>query len=664
MQVLKPTSSSPSHSTSIHDLSAEVQVRVVGLLSFQDKLSLRQANHHWLGLVHSSSAALRRELHVTALKGLVRTLHQDSLFCCGGTVALPHPLRLGFQKSVPNGAERKNVTGLLSFPLCQNEERGEKEEKRRVEEVEGEELAGLMECCSAATFGKGSKEVLDPSYRHALQVSPQHFFTNFHLCAQDILDKVKGILCPKSKKIRAELYKLNIYPTGGHFKAHVDTPRGDGMFGSLVVCLPTAFQGGELVVRHAQSEALFHLSMTSNDEKHRGTEGEEQKGGGGGGKDLGGPRCQVKWAAFYSDCEHEILPVTEGHRITLTYNLYSEHTSPQPEDEEESEEDNVVEEDKADEESEEEESDEDSTEKWNPLTERRYREARKKRATEKERAYREWLNQRTGEPTKTRGGSPIVKRRVSHTDLIRRKLEAILQDPGCFPEGVTLAFHCQHSYSAEQFSQASNLCSLLKGVDALVYDVATSLGLKTSLRCFFCLPLSPWYEPTLCEKAFLVCKTFPESIEFEEFAVGTCDYSRYSSLDFLRSRFRPRLLVDAVPPADPLLEQSKREERYVKGSAEKYNRWYTEEGARERFLHLLQEEAKQKEKLSVLPKKVVQWCTDKPNQAKDLVVAVTAAYGNEPSTKCFYASAMLFVEVPPCSSSSPNARNNLPPHLQ
>jgi hypothetical protein len=30
----------------------------------------------------------------------------------------------------------------------------------------------------------------------------------------------------------------------------------------------------------------------------------------------------ILWAAFYSDCEHEVLQVTSGHRITLTYNLY------------------------------------------------------------------------------------------------------------------------------------------------------------------------------------------------------------------------------------------------------------------------------------------------------------------------------------------------------
>lgn len=34
----------------------------------------------------------------------------------------------------------------------------------------------------------------------------------------------------------------------------------------------------------------------------------------------------IRWVAFYSDCEHEVLPVTTGHRVTLTYQLYvSEH---------------------------------------------------------------------------------------------------------------------------------------------------------------------------------------------------------------------------------------------------------------------------------------------------------------------------------------------------
>lgn len=34
-------------------------------------------------------------------------------------------------------------------------------------------------------------------------------------------------------------------------------------------------------------------------------------------------RTNIQWAAFYSDCEHEVLEVTAGQRVTLTYNLFA-----------------------------------------------------------------------------------------------------------------------------------------------------------------------------------------------------------------------------------------------------------------------------------------------------------------------------------------------------
>ena len=96
------------------------------------------------------------------------------------------------------------------------------------------------------------------------------------------------------------LYKLNIYSgPGGHFKAHVDTPRSSLMFGSLVVYLPTQSSGGALVTRHQGREVRFDWSSSP------------QK-----------PMQKVSWAGFFSDVEHEVLPVTDGYRLTLTYNLY------------------------------------------------------------------------------------------------------------------------------------------------------------------------------------------------------------------------------------------------------------------------------------------------------------------------------------------------------
>lgn len=56
------------------------------------------------------------------------------------------------------------------------------------------------------------------------------------------------------------------------------------------------FLGGQLRLTHKGHSTLFDWSNT--EDKH------------------------IQWAAFYSDCEHEVLEVKAGNRITLTYNLY------------------------------------------------------------------------------------------------------------------------------------------------------------------------------------------------------------------------------------------------------------------------------------------------------------------------------------------------------
>ncbi|KAK3356464.1 hypothetical protein B0T25DRAFT_419136, partial [Lasiosphaeria hispida] len=100
--------------------------------------------------------------------------------------------------------------------------------------------------------------------------------------------------------IVAELYQLNVYSgLSGIFKSHVDTPRGRTHFGSLVIALPTKFQGGQLRVVHKGQERLYF---------------EQPKWGSYGNA--------IRWVAFYSDCEHEVLPVSSGHRVALTYHLY------------------------------------------------------------------------------------------------------------------------------------------------------------------------------------------------------------------------------------------------------------------------------------------------------------------------------------------------------
>lgn len=73
------------------------------------------------------------------------------------------------------------------------------------------------------------------------------------------------------------------------------------MFGSIVVVLPSHFKGGNLILRHGDKEFDYDYSTELGKER------------------VEGDRGIVGWIAFYSDVDHEVLPVSEGYRVTLTY---------------------------------------------------------------------------------------------------------------------------------------------------------------------------------------------------------------------------------------------------------------------------------------------------------------------------------------------------------
>lgn len=57
--------------------------------------------------------------------------------------------------------------------------------------------------------------------------------------------------------VRAELHDLLIYQPGGHFKKRRDSEKAPGMFGTLVITLPSNHRGGGLSVCHAEQEQTF-----------------------------------------------------------------------------------------------------------------------------------------------------------------------------------------------------------------------------------------------------------------------------------------------------------------------------------------------------------------------------------------------------------------------
>jgi hypothetical protein len=98
-----------------------------------------------------------------------------------------------------------------------------------------------------------------------------------------------------SDPLEAWMHKLLIYGPGQFFKPHQDTEKREGMVGTLVLIWPCPHIGGALRVQHADQTTTFASQQLQS--------------------------VDVRWCAFYADCRHEVLPVEEGWRVALTYDL-------------------------------------------------------------------------------------------------------------------------------------------------------------------------------------------------------------------------------------------------------------------------------------------------------------------------------------------------------
>ncbi|KAL4251209.1 hypothetical protein ABKN59_006301 [Abortiporus biennis] len=111
------------------------------------------------------------------------------------------------------------------------------------------QLEELANACSAAKFGLNQQDVLDETYRKAGKMDSDNFLIRFNPYESRIIRIIQNeLLDDEDTDVCAELYKLNVYGPGSFFKPHKDTPRGENMFGSLVIILPTTYEGGELGV--------------------------------------------------------------------------------------------------------------------------------------------------------------------------------------------------------------------------------------------------------------------------------------------------------------------------------------------------------------------------------------------------------------------------------
>ena len=108
----------------------------------------------------------------------------------------------------------------------------------------------------------------------------------------------KDLGLPTGSRLKAELHNLLVYAPGQFFAPHQDSEKADDMIGTLTVSLPSRFTGGIMSIEHHGAKMR-----------------------------VGGSESRLTFAAFYADCHHEVLPIKEGYRIVLTYNLTVEGTA-------------------------------------------------------------------------------------------------------------------------------------------------------------------------------------------------------------------------------------------------------------------------------------------------------------------------------------------------
>lgn len=206
---------------------------------------------------------------LVSLEKILDAVKRSGDYCCSGTHETPMP------KIVVEGV------GVLSFPIPADQ-------SRRVIEVAAEK----------APYGRGAETLVDEKVRKVWQISPERLEITgkgWERSFKELVgDVAEGLGCEEGSVV-AELYKMLVYDEGGHFAPHRDTEKSPGMFGTLVVTLPASHEGGDLVIRHREQETVLSL--------------------------CGDEPGEVRYAAFYADCEHEVRPVTKGYRVCLVYNL-------------------------------------------------------------------------------------------------------------------------------------------------------------------------------------------------------------------------------------------------------------------------------------------------------------------------------------------------------
>ncbi|KAK0432766.1 hypothetical protein EV421DRAFT_1719223 [Armillaria borealis] len=157
-----------------------------------------------------------------------------------------------------------------------------------------ESFQDICGASNVAGIGLGDQNRFDETYRQSKKLDTSQSFCSFDPRASEISTKYKLIsLKAMTKSRRSCAPNCNVKET---FKTHKDTHSAENVMGSLVVVFPTVHQDGSLVIRQDEQGRTFCAEQMFSDSTP-----------------------EASYFAFYSEVEHEVLPVASAVPATLTY---------------------------------------------------------------------------------------------------------------------------------------------------------------------------------------------------------------------------------------------------------------------------------------------------------------------------------------------------------
>ncbi|KAI9166346.1 hypothetical protein HJFPF1_02446 [Paramyrothecium foliicola] len=159
------------------------------------------------------------------------------------------------------------------------------------------DAGAIQNICRQAPFGKGTETMVDTTVRKTWELNQDQFQLanpQWPAFLQRVASELSADLGTPGLVLRLD--KLLLYEEGSFFKKHKDSEKEKGMIGTVVICLPSQHQGGDVHLSIGSKERVLSTASAS--------------------------AFDLVAMAWFSDVTHEIKLVTERFRFVITYKAF------------------------------------------------------------------------------------------------------------------------------------------------------------------------------------------------------------------------------------------------------------------------------------------------------------------------------------------------------